>query len=114
MSFMSPTRDRAPGPGGLAAEFTSARLVAGMQKVDASLMLFVVPTGSRVPAGAPTSRKLRHAALPKQPTVVCEGQNAPVALLCCEVPVVSGVRFTPMMPAEMLPSEPPAAQSFDS
>src|SRR5262249_23019895 len=71
-----------------------------------------VPTGSSVPAGAPISRKLRHAPLPKQPTTVCDGQNAPVALLTCAVPVVSGVRFTPMMPAEMLPSEPPVVQSL--
>lgn len=62
-----PTRIVAPGPGRFAAKFTSALLVDGTQKIEASLIGAGLPIDSG-PAGAPLATMRRQVEPPmKQP-----------------------------------------------
>src|SRR5215831_1763912 len=101
----------APGPGRSAEASTSPLPVAAMQNTEASVAGAGVPVVT-APAGTPFSVMVRHAVLPKQPTVCWLVQNAPVAFVSLAVPVVSGVRLTEITPtcepSQQLP--PPAVQ----
>jgi hypothetical protein len=61
-----PGSEMAPGPGREAEPSTAPLPVAGMQKVEARVMLFGAP-GASAPAGVPFSVLARRWGLPKQP-----------------------------------------------
>src|SRR5262249_37938667 len=105
----------APGPGSDAAPSMSTLPACGTQNAEASATGDGTSSTSG-PAGMPVCEKLRHAVLPKHPSlppVVCPGQKSPFASLSEAVPVTSGVRSTAIDPRSELPSAPPGMQSVD-
>jgi len=108
-----PGRLVAPGPGSAALALMMPFMVAGTQKVDASVSAAGTP-GVIGPAGCPTSRMSRHElafGFVKQPCEDCDGQKRPLALDSSAVLVESGVKSTGISPtncAHVPPGQSPA------
>jgi hypothetical protein len=91
MATTVPGRLTAPGPGSDAMLSIVEFPDDGRQKVPASVVGLLVPSGRSEPAGVPVSRKRRQLEpFWKHPALDWLGQNMPVALDISAVPVVTG------------------------
>jgi len=99
--------DVAPGPGSEAELSIRMLPEAGMQKTDARVIPCDVPTGVMGPAGEPFSTIARQVSSPKQPALFWSGQKMPPAFDFDALDVVSGVRFTGIVPTSVEQMPPP-------